>query len=132
MGPSGPRGSLAPMSEQQREIRVGLLGCGNVGGALVPLVAERADEIARRTGVRLSIERVAVRNTARDRGIDFGDGVLTHDAMSVVTDPDIDVVVEVIGGIEPPRRSPMSPRSRSPRSGDTASEAAWYSWPPAI
>ena len=91
MGPSGPRGSLAPMSEQQREIRVGLPGCGNVGGALVPLVAERADEIARRTGVRLSIERVAVRNTARDRGIDFGDGVLTHDAMSVVTDPDIDI-----------------------------------------
>lgn len=103
MGPSGPRGSLAPMSEQQREIRIGLLGCGNVGGALVPLVAEQADEIARRTGVRLSIERVAVRNTARDRGVDFGDGVLTHDAMSVVTDPDIDVVVEVIGGIEPAR-----------------------------
>ena len=64
--------SLARVSEQQREIRVGLLGCGNVGGALVPLVAERADEIARRTGVRLAITRVAVRNTARDRGIDFG------------------------------------------------------------
>ena len=79
--------SLGPVSEHQREIRVGLLGCGNVGGALVPLVAERADEIARRTGVRLSITRVAVRNTARDRGIDFGDGVLTHDAMAVVTDP---------------------------------------------
>ena len=95
--------SLARVSEQQREIRVGLLGCGNVGGALVPLVAERADEIARRTGVRLAITRVAVRNTARDRGIDFGDGVLTHDAMSVVTDPEVDVVIEVIGGIEPAR-----------------------------
>ena len=95
--------SLGPVSEHQREIRVGLLGCGNVGGALVPLVAERADEIARRTGVRLSITRVAVRNTARDRGIDFGDGVLTHDAMAVVTDPEIDVVIEVIGGIEPAR-----------------------------
>lgn len=84
-------------------MRVGLLGCGNVGAALVHLVAEQADEVARRTGVRLEITRVAVRNLSRDRDVDLPDGVLTRDARAVVADPDVDVVVEVIGGIEPAR-----------------------------
>jgi homoserine dehydrogenase len=84
-------------------VRIGLLGCGNVGGALVPLIERQADVIESRTGLRLEISRVAVRNLARDRGVTLADGVLTRDAMSVVTDPDIDLVVEVIGGIEPAR-----------------------------
>ena len=86
-----------------RTIRIGLLGCGNVGGALVPLVEQQAATIEARTGVRLEIARVAVRNVSRDRGIEFADGVLTRDAHDVVADPDIDLVVEVIGGIEPAR-----------------------------
>jgi len=86
-----------------RTIRIGLLGCGNVGGALVPLVEQQAAAIEARTGVRLEIARVAVRNVSRDRGIAFADGVLTRDAHDVVADPDIDLVVEVIGGIEPAR-----------------------------
>ncbi len=84
-------------------IRVGLLGCGNVGGAFVGLVTERAKEIAARTGIDLQVTRVAVRNLARDRDVDLPSGVLTHDAHGVVADPDVDLVVEVIGGIEPAR-----------------------------
>jgi homoserine dehydrogenase len=91
------------VANDQRTIRIGLLGCGNVGGALVPLIERQAEAIAARTGVRLEITRVAVRNLARDRGVTLPDGVLTRDAMSVVTDPDVDLVVEVIGGIEPAR-----------------------------
>lgn len=86
-----------------RTIRIGLLGCGNVGGALVPLLAERADTIEARTGLRLEITRVAVRNMSKDRGLTLADGVLTRDAHDVVNDPDIDLIVEVIGGIEPAR-----------------------------
>jgi homoserine dehydrogenase len=86
-----------------RTIRIGLLGCGNVGGALVPLVARQAATIEARTGLRLEITRVAVRNMSKDRGLSLADGVLTRDAHDVVTDPDIDLVVEVIGGIEPAR-----------------------------
>jgi homoserine dehydrogenase len=82
---------------------VGLLGCGNVGAALVQLVAAQADVIEARTGVRLEITRVAVRNLSRDRDAELPDGVLTRDARDVVADPDIDLVVEVIGGIEPAR-----------------------------
>ena len=84
-------------------MRVGLLGCGNVGAALVALVADRCDEIAARTGIRLEIARVAVRSLARERPVHLGEQVLTRDAAEVVNDPTIDVVVEVIGGIEPAR-----------------------------
>jgi homoserine dehydrogenase len=84
-------------------VRLGLLGCGNVGGALVQLVAEQRERVAARTALDLSITRIAVRSTARARGIDLAPDVLTTDAASVVNDPDVDVVVEVIGGIEPAR-----------------------------
>lgn len=84
-------------------VRVGVLGCGNVGAALVELVGARADGISARTGLRLEIARVAVRSTAKDRRVELPPGVLTHDAADVVTDPSIDIVVEVIGGIEPAR-----------------------------
>lgn len=91
------------MANPDKTIRIGLLGCGNVGGPFISLVEQQADFIAARTGLRLEISRVAVRNIARDRGITLAEGVLTRDAMGVVTDPDIDLVVELIGGIEPAR-----------------------------
>ncbi|HRA33894.1 MAG TPA: homoserine dehydrogenase, partial [Acidimicrobiales bacterium] len=84
-------------------VRVGLLGCGNVGAALVQLVEGRGAEIEARTGVRLELARVAVRSLTRKRPVDLDDGVLTLDAGEVVTDPSVDVVVEVMGGIEPAR-----------------------------
>ncbi len=85
-------------------VRVGILGCGNVGAALAQLIADHDDTIAARSGVRLEVVRVAVHNTAKERAITFADGVLTHDADTVVRDPDVDVVVELIGGMEPARR----------------------------
>lgn len=88
---------------QTPAVKVGLLGCGNVGGALVRILQDDADGIARRTGLRLEVTRVAVRNAAKQRDVKVADGVLTHDAEAVVTDPSVDVVVEVIGGIEPAR-----------------------------
>jgi homoserine dehydrogenase len=84
-------------------VRIGLLGCGNVGAALVQLVERQADVIEARTGVRLQISRVAVRNISRDREVELPEGVLTRDAHSVVNDPTVDVIVEVMGGIEPAR-----------------------------
>jgi len=84
-------------------VRVGILGCGTVGASLVRLVAAEADTIAARTGLQLEVTRVAVRDTTRDRGLDLAPGVLTDDAAALVVDPDVDVVVETIGGIEPAR-----------------------------
>jgi homoserine dehydrogenase len=84
-------------------IRVGLLGCGHVGAALVSLVAERRDEVERRTGLDLEVTRIAVRNTALDRNVPVDSAAFTTDAAALVVDPDVDVVVEVMGGIEPAR-----------------------------
>ena len=84
-------------------VRIGLLGCGNVGAALVDQVRTRADDIAGRTGLRLEVARVAVRSLAKERPVTLADGVLTLDAAELVVDPGIDVVVETIGGIEPAR-----------------------------
>jgi homoserine dehydrogenase len=86
-----------------RLIRLGVLGCGNVGAAFVHLVAAQADTIERRTGLRLEVAKVAVRNLSAPREVQLPDGVLTRDSAALVADPDIDVVVEVIGGIEPAR-----------------------------
>ena len=84
-------------------VRVGLLGCGTVGGALVELLHERGDEIARRTGLLLEITRVAVRDTSKERVAALPASIVTTDGQAVATDPGIDVVVEVMGTIEPAR-----------------------------
>ena len=84
-------------------VRVGVLGCGNVGGALVELIDRDAEGISRRSGVRLEVARVAVRNLAKPRLVEIGADRLTHDAHDVAVDPGIDIVVELIGGLEPAR-----------------------------
>jgi homoserine dehydrogenase len=84
-------------------VRVGLLGCGHVGSALVRLIHEQAPVIEARAGVKIEVARVAVRNLAKERDVDLAADRFTHDAEDVVVDPSLDVVVEVIGGIEPAR-----------------------------
>ena len=79
-------------------VRVGVLGYGNVGSALVGLMAENGDTIAARTGLRLEVTQVAVRDLAKRR---TGFSRFTGDAAALVTDPDVDLVVELIGGLEP-------------------------------
>jgi homoserine dehydrogenase len=84
-------------------VRVGILGCGNVGSALVRLLDANADLITRRSGVRIEVVRVAVQNLTKERSVAFAPGVLTNDAELVVADRDVDVIVEMIGGVEPAR-----------------------------
>ena len=86
-----------------KPVRVGLLGCGSVGGAFLRLLQADADILPARCGLQFEVTRVAVRNLAKDRGVTLADGVLTHDTASVVTDPEVDIVVELIGGTEPAR-----------------------------
>ena len=82
-------------------MKVALLGCGVVGSEVVRLVDEQPEELAARVGTPLEIGGIAVRRLDRDRGVD--PALLTTDATELATRPDIDVVVEVIGGIEPAR-----------------------------
>jgi homoserine dehydrogenase len=84
-----------------RVIRIGLLGCGTVGGGVATILAEEADDIAARTGASLRITRVAVRDVSRDRGLPLPAEVYTTDPLAVVEAADVDVIVEVMGGLEP-------------------------------
>jgi homoserine dehydrogenase len=83
-------------------LRVALLGCGVVGTQVARLLDEQADDLAERTGARLELAGIAVRRIAQPRpGVDHA--LLTTDAMGLATRSDVDIVIEVIGGIEPAR-----------------------------
>jgi homoserine dehydrogenase len=84
-----------------RVIRIGLLGCGTVGGGVVTLLTREADDITARTGATLEITRVAVRDPGRDRGLPLAPDVFTADPWAVVESDEVDVVVEVMGGLDP-------------------------------
>jgi homoserine dehydrogenase len=85
-----------------KTLRIGLLGCGSVGSQVARLLREQAEDLALRVGARLELAGIAVRRTSHPRpGID--PALLTSDPLSLVTRPDVDIVVEVIGGIEPAR-----------------------------
>jgi homoserine dehydrogenase len=85
-----------------KAMRIALLGCGVVGSQVARLLSEQSDDLAVRTGARLELAGIAVRRPSHPRpGID--PSLLTTDAMGLATRPDVDIVVEVIGGIEPAR-----------------------------
>jgi homoserine dehydrogenase len=82
-------------------VRIALLGCGTVGAEVVRLLEEQADDLTARIGAPLELVGIAVRRPARHP--DVPAALLTTDAEGLVERPDVDVVVEVIGGIEPAR-----------------------------
>lgn len=85
------------------ELRIGLLGCGAVGSAVVRLLRTNGAEIQRQTGMALRIVRVAVAHPEKSRGLLFDPGVVTGSAADVVADDKVDAIAEVMGGIDPAR-----------------------------
>jgi len=85
----------------ERVLRVGILGCGNVGAAVIRLLDEHQDDIARRAGCRLEISKVAVRDPSKPRQVPLDAGAFVSDPVAVIDDPDVDIVCELIGGTEP-------------------------------
>ena len=86
-----------------RALGVALLGCGVVGTQVARLLGEQASELAARVGAPLELRGIAVRRAGRDRGLAADPGLFTTDADGLVRRDDVDLVVEVIGGIEPAR-----------------------------
>lgn len=82
-------------------IRIGLLGLGTVGTGVVKLLTAHRAELERKAGVKLELVRVAVKHAKKARDVELTPGVLTEDALAVIKDPAIDLVVELIGGINP-------------------------------
>ncbi|WP_395692583.1 homoserine dehydrogenase [Nocardioides sp.] len=84
-------------------LRVAVLGCGSVGSQVVRLLDEQASDLAARIGAPVELVGVAVRRIDAARDVEVPAGLLTTDAVGLVSRPDVDLVVEVIGGIEPAR-----------------------------
>jgi homoserine dehydrogenase len=95
---SGMRGT-----EQRAPLKVALLGCGVVGSQVYRLLAGQSADLTARAGAPLEIAGVAVRDTSRHRDVPVRADLLTTDGMELVTRPDVDIVIELIGGIEPAR-----------------------------
>lgn len=91
------------MRKETGDIKVGLIGCGTVGSGVYRILGENAEVISRRAGCDIKVKRVAVRDLSDPRYVDVPEEQLTTDAMEVIRDPEVDIVAEVIGGVEPAR-----------------------------
>ncbi|WP_326551937.1 homoserine dehydrogenase [Micromonospora sp. NBC_01813] len=86
-----------------KPVRLALLGCGTVGSEVVRLLHEQSTDLAARIGAPIEIAGIAVRRPNRTRDLPIDPGLFTTDALGLVKRDDVDVVVEVVGGIEPAR-----------------------------
>jgi homoserine dehydrogenase len=86
-----------------KPLNVAVLGCGVVGSQVVRLLTEQSSDLAARVGAPVHLVGVGVRRIDAPRDVEVPDGLLTTDAAALVTRDDVDMVVEVIGGIEPAR-----------------------------
>src|SRR5499426_441116 len=91
------------MNDQGKPLKVALLGCGIVGSEVYRLLGDQAADLEARVGAPLEVAGVAVRRPARARAVAVDPGLITTDAVALVGRDDVDIVVEVIGGIEPAR-----------------------------
>src|SRR5690348_15797527 len=90
-------------SVQDRPIRVALLGCGVVGSQVARLILEQSEDLAARVGAPVELAGIAVRRLGVARAAEIPQDLFTTDAAALVARDDVDIVVEVIGGIEPAR-----------------------------
>ncbi|BCR04770.1 homoserine dehydrogenase [Desulfuromonas versatilis] len=86
-----------------KEIKAGLLGFGTIGKGVVRVFQNNAELLEKRLGARLTLARIADLDITTDRGISVAPAILTTSAEQVLTDPSIDIVIELIGGYEPAR-----------------------------
>ncbi|MCO5325412.1 MAG: homoserine dehydrogenase, partial [Nocardioidaceae bacterium] len=91
------------MPSNNKALRVAMLGCGVVGTQVARLIIEQADDLAQRVGAPVELAGIAVRRLGLARDGLLPEALFTDDAEGLVERGDIDVVVEVIGGIEPAR-----------------------------
>jgi len=92
-----------PGTEERAPLRVALLGCGNVGSEVFRLLAGQPADLTARAGAPLEVAGIAVRDPARYRDLPGAGDLLTTDSMGLATRPDVDIVIELMGGTEPAR-----------------------------
>jgi homoserine dehydrogenase len=94
------------MNGDEKPVGVAVLGLGNVGSEVVRIIEESADDLAARIGAPLVLRGIGVRRVAADRGVPVD--LLTDDVDKLVSREDVDIVVEVMGPVEPSRKAILS------------------------
>lgn len=84
-----------------KDIKVGLIGFGTIGTGVIRLIQDNANLIHSRLGANIRLKKIADIDIVRSRGVLIEKGVLTTDAYTILSDPEIDIVVELMGGFEP-------------------------------
>ena len=85
-----------------REVGIGIAGFGVVGGGVLSILRQHADDIEARLGARIVVRRVAVRDPEKERAVELDPGLVTTRIEDLLEDPGIAVVVELMGGVEQP------------------------------
>ena len=88
----------------KNKINVGIIGFGTIGAGTAKILINNAEIIKRRLGLPVVLKRIADLDIKKDRGIRLEKGVLTEKAEDILNDPDIDIVIELIGGYEPAKK----------------------------
>ena len=86
-----------------KSVKVGLIGFGTIGAGVIRILQQNGTCVSDRLGASVEIVKIADLDITTDRGIKVDKKLLTTDADAVLTDPNIDIVVELIGGYEPAR-----------------------------
>ena len=84
-----------------QKINIGLIGFGTVGTGVVKVLKENAKTIQERLGAEVVLKRIADKDLTRERGVEVAKSILTADANDIISDPAINIVIELVGGIEP-------------------------------
>src|SRR3989338_9333605 len=90
-------------TERTQKVNVGLIGLGTVGTGVAKVLLERTQWVAKRAGVPVVLKRIATRHPARQRPVRLRPGLVTSHARDVLRDPEIQIIVELMGGLHPAR-----------------------------
>ena len=88
------------MGKQNKQLRIGLAGLGNVGAGVYKNLDKNQFLLNERTGTELIVKKIAVRNPDRKRDVEVPSEILTTSWQDLVDDPEIDIIVELIGGVD--------------------------------
>jgi homoserine dehydrogenase len=95
-----------------KKVKIALLGLGNVGRGVWKIIHANSEEISKRSGYKVEIAKILVRDASKPRGIDVSDDIITTDFNEILNDDSIKIVVEVMGGIEPAREYMLAAMSK--------------------
>ncbi|MBU1062531.1 MAG: homoserine dehydrogenase, partial [Candidatus Omnitrophica bacterium] len=100
------------MRQVKNKINIGVIGLGTIGSSLVKLLLERRKVFRDRTGIELNLSRVCDNDLGAKKKVKVAKDMFTRDAKTVINDPDIDIVVELVGGVHPAKEIIMSALSQ--------------------